>query len=149
MWLDVFMVLIWQWKPGGFLDRCWPSVCVGILKKLDLLSAKGYSCYRIRELTSESEGKQAKSKNRFSVPSSLCCHQTVPRTNGLGPPTSNILINKVLQRAPSSLSHSWFQSRSNWPPDDPWLLSVLWSIPVIVLSFILFDFPGSFHQTVF
>jgi hypothetical protein len=60
--VDVSTVLVCCWRPDGFLESCWPSGYVGVMKKFVVILMKKFHSKRIDELAIKSEGRQAKSR---------------------------------------------------------------------------------------
>ena len=60
--VDVSTVPVWCWRPGGFLESCWFSVYVGVMKKNVLILMKKFHNNRIDELAIKGKGQQAQSR---------------------------------------------------------------------------------------
>jgi hypothetical protein len=67
MILDISVVPIWCWKPGGFLGSCWSSVYFGIPKKWFLIQAKEFCSNSIGGLSVRVRTSRQKAK----LPSSM------------------------------------------------------------------------------
>lgn len=92
-----WVVSVWHWRPGGFLENYCASVYVGILKKVVLVRVKQCHSHRTDELTTKSEGKQAKHKKFLSSMSFYSGgHQKVPPPFRESFPFSDNVIKKFL-----------------------------------------------------
>lgn len=95
--LDVSAVLPWHWSPGQFLESSW-KVYIRILKKLNLILS---IVYRMGDLVSKSEGKQA--KVRFSSSTSFymgCRRRLWPRFRVSVPASNNLIKELHYQKHP-------------------------------------------------
>ena len=119
--LNVSAILIWWWRPEGFLVSSLSLVRVGTAKRLGSDSSKGSSSSGsngVDEAVSKGEGTHAKAKLPFSTTFHLNCHRKLLSAFKVSLPTSNTPTNKVPHRHSRS-SQADSQDPSN-DPSHPW-----------------------------